>query len=218
MSASPNPPRTRVVDSWPWGMITAVALLGLLFWAMLPTDESTADKHPVVGQPGPAFDLVQLIPPVTETGDADATVELPALVGPSPNNSISLLHFWGTWCPPCKLEYPELVEMVKEFQGNPSFRFVTVSCGGGGSENYDSLQSQTERYYSTIAAQGLETFADIDGRTRSEMEQILGEPMAYPTTILIGPDQRIAGVWLGYTPAGVEEMRQLIKRLAGAAT
>jgi cytochrome c biogenesis protein CcmG/thiol:disulfide interchange protein DsbE len=221
MSASPNPPRSRVVDSWPWGMITAVVLLGLLFWAMLPTGESTADKHPVVGQPGPAFDLVQLIPAVAtadSANGADADVELPTWVGQSPENSLSLLHFWGTWCPPCKLEYPELVEMVKEFDGNRNFHFVTVSCGGGGSENYDSLRSQTQRYYGTIAAQDLKTFADLDGRTRSEMERILGEPMAYPTTVLIGPDQRIAGVWLGYTPAGVQEMRQLIKRLLGAAT
>jgi cytochrome c biogenesis protein CcmG, thiol:disulfide interchange protein DsbE len=126
---------------------------------------------------------------------------------------VTLLHFWGTWCPPCKLEYPELAEMVQAMQSEPRFRFVSVSCGGGGGEDFATLQEQTASYYQSIGAGDLETFADLSGQTRHAVSQQLNESVVYPTTLLIDADQRIAGVWLGYSPAGVSEMRQAAERL-----
>ena len=36
-----------------------------------------------------------------------------------------LINFWATWCDPCREEFPELVEVDKEFKGKISF--ITVS-------------------------------------------------------------------------------------------
>lgn len=36
-----------------------------------------------------------------------------------------LINFWATWCDPCREEFPELVEIDKEFKGKISF--ITVS-------------------------------------------------------------------------------------------
>jgi thiol-disulfide isomerase/thioredoxin len=192
-------------------MVIACVTLAALFWLMLPVGVPQPAKHPAVGRPSPGFDLVQLIPE-TQPGE---DVEPATLVGLPDAGRVTLLHFWGTWCPPCKLEYPELIEMASGFGAEPRFRFVTVSCGGGGAEDYRSLRSQTERYYRTIEAGQLETFADLAGVTRSEVSTVLGDSMVYPTTILIGSDGRIAGVWLGYSPSGVAEMRSLIVELLG---
>ena len=36
-----------------------------------------------------------------------------------------LINFWATWCDPCRDEFPELVELDKEYKGKISF--ITVS-------------------------------------------------------------------------------------------
>ena len=30
-------------------------------------------------------------------------------------NSLAMVHFWGTWCAPCELEFPGLMGLVKKF-------------------------------------------------------------------------------------------------------
>ncbi len=186
-----------------------VAIVVLLRQDGVPDSAS----HPAIGRPAPEFSLVRLLPAEPSETGGDAAGNVTTLMGLPPEGTVTLLHFWGTWCPPCKLEYPELVEMVREFEAEPQFRFVTVSSGGGAVEDYDSLRSQTARYYETIAAGDLETFADIDAMTQQATAEALGESMAYPTTVLIDDQRRIAGVWRGYTPAGVEQMRQRVKEL-----
>ena len=36
-----------------------------------------------------------------------------------------LINFWATWCDPCREEFPELVELDKEYKGKISF--ITIS-------------------------------------------------------------------------------------------
>jgi thiol-disulfide isomerase/thioredoxin len=35
----------------------------------------------------------------------------------SHEGEVVLLNFWATWCPPCVREFPELVEVEKEYRG-----------------------------------------------------------------------------------------------------
>ncbi len=38
-----------------------------------------------------------------------------------------ILHFWATWCPPCREEMPALVKFVRETKGDPNVEFLAVS-------------------------------------------------------------------------------------------
>jgi thiol-disulfide isomerase/thioredoxin len=38
-----------------------------------------------------------------------------------------ILHFWATWCAPCREEMPELVKFVKDTKGDPNVEFLAVS-------------------------------------------------------------------------------------------
>jgi len=38
-----------------------------------------------------------------------------------------ILHFWATWCPPCREEMPALVKFVRDTKGDPNVEFLAVS-------------------------------------------------------------------------------------------
>lgn len=38
-----------------------------------------------------------------------------------------ILHFWATWCAPCREEMPELVKFVKDTEKDPHVEFLAVS-------------------------------------------------------------------------------------------
>lgn len=39
---------------------------------------------------------------------------------------VTVLHFWGSWCPPCQREMPDLARLVKRMEKNRDVRFVLL--------------------------------------------------------------------------------------------
>jgi thiol-disulfide isomerase/thioredoxin len=46
------------------------------------------------------------------------------------NEKVDLLvvHYWGTWCGPCEAELPELLALIKRFEGQPNVKFLLVAA------------------------------------------------------------------------------------------
>jgi cytochrome c biogenesis protein CcmG/thiol:disulfide interchange protein DsbE len=46
------------------------------------------------------------------------------------NERVDLLmvHYWGTWCGPCEAELPELLTLIKRFEGQPNVKFLLVAA------------------------------------------------------------------------------------------
>jgi len=111
------------------------------------------------------------------------------------------------------MEYPELLEMTEEFAAAPSFRFVSVSCeASAGQNSFEELQQETREYYRSLGVT-IPTYCDPAARTRRAIAALLDHPgIYYPSTILIDREGKIAGVWEGFTPSGVGQMRQTIAR------
>jgi len=119
----------------------------------------------------------------------DAIIPVPSLAG-----KVTLLNFWGTWCPPCRKELPGLVRIAQRLDDEPRFQLIAVSCGSGGDDA--DLARETTSFLAArqlpIAAWG---FSEAVVATHFSLAYGLE---AFPTTYLIGPDARVRRVWTGY--------------------
>ena len=39
-----------------------------------------------------------------------------------------MVHYWGTWCAPCEAELPDLLTLIKRFEGQPNVKFLLVAA------------------------------------------------------------------------------------------
>ncbi len=178
---------------------------GLLAVLFLGTGEPAfvdTPPHVALGKPAPRLDLIRL-------GD---TMEMNDLTIPL-QDRVTLLHFWGTWCSPCRAEYPRLVEVVSKLESDERFQFVPVSCQGSSGETLHGLWKKTSAFLMQESINS-PAFADPRGVTRMSLADRFEQPHLYfPTSVLIRSDGKIAGVWEGYTESGVDEIEELAKRL-----
>ena len=163
--------------------------------------ESTGQDSVAIGKPAPQIDLVKL-----------ALNDKPDTLQSLPQNKVVLIHLWGTWCGPCRREYPELNKMVEAFRDRSDFIFLSISCESGPNETFYGLLKKTDAYFESINTNS-DAYADAQGVTRqSVVERIERGSLFYPTSILVAKDGTIEGVWEGYAPASVDEIHTMISR------
>lgn len=168
-----------------WIFVAGVAAGLLLYLAFGGT--SGGEDHPAVGQPLEFVDLE----PLTGGGQA---LDAQSLIG-----KVTLINFFGTWCPPCLVEFPHLVALSRRYADKPDFQFIPVSCSPGGLEtDVAALRSETLEY---LTQRGFElpTWVDRRGTSRQFVMSVMGR-FGYPTTLLIDREGIIQGIWLGAPP------------------
>jgi thiol-disulfide isomerase/thioredoxin len=150
--------------------------------------------HPAVGRAVGQLPLVSV---------ADATLPAPTFTG-----KVTLLNFWGTWCPPCRRELPGMARIAGRLAEEPAFQFVAVSCGGSGPDEITEITDTTRAF---LAQQKItiDAWVDPSGMARLIAAETLGFS-AYPTTYLVGPDARVRAVWVGYRSRDEADMARAI--------
>lgn len=156
--------------------------------------EAPGRGHPAVGRGVGSL-------PVVSLGDPRATA--PTLTG-----KVTLLNFWGTWCPPCRRELPGLVRLATQLADEPRFQLVAVSCG---TDDLDELAATTAAYLVEHKLP-LRPWGFADPPARSLFASAYGLE-AFPTTFLIGPDSRVRQVWVGYRSRDEADIAQAVLRL-----
>ena len=206
-----TPPPGR---AFPWLAVGVVVLAaGLLALSVvarrsaidLPPGEdlSMGPNHPAVGR---QLDELQLQP---------LTGEPPPLSSSDLQGRVTLLNFWGPWCPPCRIEFPHLAELEEHFRAEADFRFVSVSCSGGPGSD-EEMADETERFLRQQQAD-FPTHRDADSLTRAAIHRVAGQ-FAYPTTLVLGRDGSIRAFWLGYAPGVERQMRQVVEEALAEST
>ena len=187
---------------WGW-LVFAAAAAAALLWVVVSSSQTstTVGQGPGVGQ---RLAYLHLAPLSGGAGD----VSLDDLAG-----RVTLLNFWGTWCPPCIREFPHLIELAEDYDQEDDFLFLPVSCGGRNDETLEELSSATEAF---LAARGVDlpVYADPGAGSRRTLAALFApEPFAYPTTVVLDRNGRIRGSWVGYSPRYVDQMRTVVAKL-----
>jgi thiol-disulfide isomerase/thioredoxin len=183
----------------PWLILGLIALVLFVFFERRPR-EKMGTNHPAVGKRLTQFAVVPLTgnpPPITVD-------ELPGRV--------TLINFWGTWCPPCVKEFPHLAALAKKFRGRDDFRFISVSVPGG-DEDKDTLARATEAFLKAYEATELPTYADADPMSALAFFSAAQFEPAYPTTVILDRQGMIRGAWQGYEPGYERDMERLVEQL-----
>jgi thiol-disulfide isomerase/thioredoxin len=204
MADATEPPVTRPAAS-PLRIWIALALLAaaaVVYTILVPPhDEPRGTQGPAVGRHLQYLRLEGL------TGGAQ-DVSLSDL-----EERVTLLNYWGTWCPPCLREFPDIVELDKRFSGRDDFRLYAVSCGERDDPALDELRKATQAFLAFRQAD-MPTYADQNAASRRAMVLVLGlNEMTYPTTLVFDRRGVIRGFWQGYHPSAAAEMGELVEQL-----
>jgi thiol-disulfide isomerase/thioredoxin len=186
-------------------LVLAAAVLLYVFVLQPLNREAQGMKSPGVGKK-----LAQLsLRPLTGT---PPPLELADIQG-----NVTLLNFWGTWCPPCRIEFPHLANLEKQYRGRDGFLFCSVSCGYDQNEQEDDLRSETEAFLEQQKAD-LSTYFDPQFVSRLAVVQATGgQGFGYPTTLILDKTGIIRGIWSGYAPGVEEEMKALVAEMLAEA-
>lgn len=175
-------------------LLCVLAGLAIMLLAILlgPGRGGPATSHPWVGQSVPVAELQPLINAQSPIGTED-------FVG-----KVTLVNFWGPWCGPCLMEFPELLQIRERYAENPDFQLVAISCDGrwmpGQAELFEEGTEQLKHDSQLVLAQynsDLPVFVDMNADFRTQLVAN-SRQFGYPTNFLVGRDGTIKAVWVGY--------------------
>jgi thiol-disulfide isomerase/thioredoxin len=107
-----------------------------------------------------------------------------------------VVNFWGSWCPPCRVEAPELAEASKEYEGRVQFLGVDILDN-----------RQTARDFILAADWQYPSVFDPEGEIRDGLGYV-GQPI----TLIYDRDGTLAFEWNGVITLDLldRELRQIV--------
>ena len=174
-SSTPGPeataplPEPRLSRRAAWIARGSVALALGLLWAAsdltAPHEEDEATDADMVGKPAPLNYTVKNM-----NGES---VHLASYKG-----KIILLNFWATWCPPCKVEIPDLIALQNEYKDD------IVVLGFSVDDTADQLKPFADEYQMNYQV--------LVGLGHENIQEAYGPMWGIPVTIIIDRDGTVA--------------------------
>ncbi len=114
---------------------------------------------------------------------------------------ITVINFWGTYCPPCIREMPELAKWSDEMPDNVQIIGIVIDAGDTGSEEFKKAVEIADnagvRYTNLLACQ--------------DMASIFNELIGVPTTYFVDSEGKI--LCEPVTGAYVDEYKSTVEDL-----
>lgn len=108
----------------------------------------------------------------------------------------ALLHFWATWCGPCKRELPHFARFASS-QNSMSVYAITPEIRNNTQEEGNKIWN----FYSENNINGLNVCSDTNNKIATELGL-----SGIPVTLLISPDGFLLGRFLGVTDWADEKL------------
>ncbi len=125
-----------------------------------------------------------------------------------------VIHFWGTWCGPCRSEYPEYAKLSSKYEEREEVQFLSVSCSPGREENMQQLAADTKSFLDEFGIT-MPIYSDPAAFTRGRLAMMMSQGgFAYPTTLVIDKQGVIRMVWRG--TVDMKELQGQIEKLIAA--
>jgi thiol-disulfide isomerase/thioredoxin len=126
------------------------------------------------------------IPPVSLT-----TLEGKTFTFGPEDGKVTLVVFWATWCQPCLMEIPSLVEWHEKYRDR-GFRVVSINIDDNEGQKMAAIYQKYNINYPLLMDEGTS-------------EQKFGGLQALPTSFLLGKDGKVVKTFVGLYPAKVVE-------------
>ena len=175
-----TPPEPRLSRRASWIAMGSVALALGLLWAASDLSEPPPDEETLS-----AIQEMDAIEDAKATGRVaplnytvkdmnGADVHLASFKG-----KVILFNFWATWCGPCKVEIPDLVSLQEQYRDDLVVLGVLV-------------QDDMNAAIPSFASQYKINYPILDGNDREDVESAYGPFWGIPSSVIVGPDGRIA--------------------------
>lgn len=110
---------------------------------------------------------------------------------------VILVDFWATWCGPCKLEVPHLVDLYEQYNAQ-GFEIIGIALDNSGAEVVEPFTREYNVTYPVVLG-------------NREVAIAFGGLTAIPTAFLVDKSGNIVGKYVGYQEKAVLE--EAIKKL-----
>ncbi len=148
----------------------AAALLALLVWGCIPSEEGTLQR----GDPAPAFTAASL-----EDRSPIALTDY--------NGNVLLVNLWATWCHPCRAETPYIQSLYERYR-DQGLRVLGVSV---------DMAADSGLVTEFVHEMGVQYDIALDPDAWSEDAF---RARGLPTSVVIDRDGRVAFSWIGPIP------------------
>lgn len=150
--------------------------------------------------------LDELEPTPIAIGEMAPDFTLPTLSGEEVTlsklrGSVVVLDFWATWCGPCKMALPELQKFATwaESSGHP-VKVYAVDVW----ERFESKEETKSKVSEFWTSKGykMPTLLDLENAAVQKFGF-----QSIPTTVVVGPDGKIAQIHTGFSPEMVDTLK-----------
>ncbi|MBN1479461.1 TlpA family protein disulfide reductase [candidate division KSB1 bacterium] len=104
---------------------------------------------------------------------------------------VVIINLWDTWCPPCRLEIPDFIELYAQYQ-KQGFVMVGLAFGQEGRQAVEKFVQDNGVNY-------------VNGFVNQDVIARFGQPRGIPTTYVIDQNGNVYKKYVGYTEKSVFE-------------
>ena len=104
---------------------------------------------------------------------------------------VVILDFWATWCPPCRMEIPDFVELYEKYK-DEGLLIIGVNLDGGDSRSVKQFSEEYKINYPIVLG-------------NVKVTEDYGGIRAIPTTFVIDRNGNVREKYVGYRPRAIFE-------------